>query len=195
MIYITALGNKGHIHLEKGEDFTMHHTNASPKQQNIIGLTLMALLSLLVILISSPAYASLHRMARADLPKPSVELTDGTYTYEDPEADDSGFKNRVSMTVFDGYITSVSWDCVSADGASKRQLSLDGQYTMTEDGPLWSEQSDAASSYVVTNQTLDGLIDENGYTQAVASVSINLYGFYNGVNDCIAQASQSNTPQ
>ena len=168
----------------------MHHTNSNTKQQNNAGLALMALLSLLVILISEPAYASLHRMARADLPKPSVILTDGTYTYEDPEADDSGFKNQVSMTVFDGYITSVSWDCVGADGTSKRQLSLDGQYVMTEDGALWAEQSDAVSSYVITNQTLDGLIDESGYTQAVASVSINLYGFYNGVNGCIAQATK-----
>ena len=60
----------------------MHHTNSNPKQQNIAGLALMALLSLLVILISEPAYASLHRMARADLPKPSVILTDGTKLFD-----------------------------------------------------------------------------------------------------------------
>ena len=61
---------------------------------------------------------------------------------------------------------------------------------MTEDGLLWAEQSDAAASYVLTNQTLDGLIDENGYTDAIASVSINLYGFVNGVNACLEQAAQ-----
>ena len=47
-----------------------------------------------------------------------------------------------------------------------------------------------AASYVLTNQTLDGLIDENGYTDAIASVSINLYGFVNGVNACLEQAAQ-----
>lgn len=166
----------------------MHHL--PPKKQNIIGLAVMTVLSALVIVISTPAYTALHRASRAELPKPAMELTDGTYTYMDTEADESGFKNQIALTVFDGYITSVTWDCIGADGTGKRQLSLDGQYTMTEDGLLWAEQADAASSYVISNQTTDGLIDESGYTQAIASVSINLYGFYNGVNNCLAQASK-----
>lgn len=166
----------------------MHHSN--PKRQNIIGLAVMAVLSVLVISISSPAYAALHRMTRGDLPEPAMELADGTYTYTDAQADESGFKNQVSLTVFDGYITSVTWDCIGADGSTKRQLTLDGMYVMTEDGPSWIDQAEAAASYVVSNQSLDGLIDENGYTQAIASVSINLYGFYNAVNDCLAQASK-----
>ena len=164
----------------------MHHLN--PKKQNVIGLAVMTVLSALVIAISTPAYTALHRASRADLPEPALELTDGTYM--DTEADESGFKNQVAVTVFDGYITSVTWDCIGADGTGKRQLSLDGQYTMTEDGLLWAEQADAAASYVISNQTIDGLIDESGYTQAIASVSINLYGFYNAVNDCLAQASK-----
>ena len=166
----------------------MHHLN--PKKQNVIGLAVMTVLSALVIAISTPAYTALHRASRADLPEPALELTDGTYTYMDTEADESGFKNQVAVTVFDGYITSVTWDCIGADGTGKRQLSLDGQYIMTEDGLLWAEQADAAASYVISNQTIDGLIDESGYTQAIASVSINLYGFYNAVNDCLAQASK-----
>ena len=166
----------------------MHHSN--PKKQNIIGLAVMAVFSVLVILISTPAYSAIHRMTRADLPEPAMELTDGTYTYVDTEADESGFKNQVSLTVFDGYITSVTWDCIGADGTTKRQLTLNGQYVMTENGPTWTEQADAAASYVISNQSIDGLIDENGYTQAVASVSINLYGFYNAVNDCLAHASK-----
>ena len=127
---------------------------------------------------------------QGDLPEPAMELTDGTYTYTDAQADESGFKNQVSLTVFDGYITSVTWDCIGADGSTKRQLTLDGMYVMTEDGPSWIDQAEAAASYVVSNQSLDGLIDENGYTQAIASVSINLYGFYNAVNECLAQASK-----
>ena len=72
----------------------MHHSN--PKRQNIIGLAVMAVLSVLVISISAPAYAALHRMTRGDLPEPAMELTDGTYTYTDAQADESGFKNQVS---------------------------------------------------------------------------------------------------
>lgn len=47
----------------------MHHSN--PKKQNIIGLAVMAVFSVLVILISTPAYSAIHRMTRADLPEPA----------------------------------------------------------------------------------------------------------------------------
>ncbi len=168
----------------------MKNHTVNPNRNNVIGLVIMAVLAVLVIALSAPAYKALHRAGRGDMPEPAMALTDGTYTYEDSEADDSGYRNQVTMTVFDGYITGLTWDCIDQDGNSKRQLSLNGQYIMTEDGPLWSEQSDAAAAYVMTNQSLDGLIDENGYTDAVASVSINLYGFVNGVNACLEQAAQ-----
>ena len=45
-------------------------------------------------------------------------------------------------------------------------------------------------AYVLENQSLDGLINEDGYTDAIASVSINLYGFTGGVEDCLKQASR-----
>ena len=168
----------------------MNHHSSNPSRQNLAGLILMAVLAVLVIAFSSPAYTALHRMGRGEMPEPSMALTDGVYTYQDAEADDSGFRNQISLTVFDGYITGLTWDCIGEDGSSKRQLSLDGQYIMTEDGLLWAEQSDAAAAYVLANQTLDGLIDENGYTDAIASVSINLYGFVNGVAACLEQAAQ-----
>ena len=43
------------------------------------------------------------------------------------------------------------------------------------------------------NQSLDGLINEDGYTDTVASVSINLYGFAGGVEDCLRQSSEGGT--
>lgn len=33
-----------------------------------------------------------------------------------------------------------SWDCVDKDGKLKSNLSMDGQYVATEDGPKWYEQ-------------------------------------------------------
>ncbi|CCZ61008.1 FMN-binding protein [Hungatella hathewayi] len=114
---------------------------------------------------------------------------DGTYSYEAPEFDDNGYKDLVNMTIKDGKITALSWDCVDKDGKLKSQLSMDGQYVMTEDGPKWYEQADAVVKYVLENQSLDGLINEEGYTDTVSSVSINLYGFVNGVKDCLKQAA------
>ena len=114
---------------------------------------------------------------------------DGTYSYESPEFDDNGYKDQVNMTIKDGKITALSWDCVDKDGKLKSNLSMDGQYVMTEDGPKWYEQADAVVQYVLDHQSLDGLINEEGYTDTVASVSINLYGFVNGVKDCLKQAA------
>ena len=45
------------------------------------------------------------------------------------------------MTVKDGAITALTWDCVDKEGNEKSQLSMDGKYVMTEDGPKWHEQS------------------------------------------------------
>ena len=67
---------------------------------------------------------------------------------------------------------------------------MNGEYVMTEDGPKWHEQADAVVKYVLDNQSLDGLINEDGYTDTIASVSINLYGFTGGVEDCLKQASK-----
>ena len=67
---------------------------------------------------------------------------------------------------------------------------MNGEYVMTEDGPKWHEQAEAVVKYVLENQSLDHLIDADGYTDTVASVSINLYGFVNGVKDCLRQASE-----
>ena len=118
---------------------------------------------------------------------------DGSFSYEAPEFDSNGYKDQVSMTVKDGKITALTWDCVDKDGKKKSNLSMNGEYVMTEDGPKWHEQADAVVKYVLENQSLDGLINEDGYTDTVASVSINLYGFAGGVEDCLRQSSEGGT--
>ncbi|GLB29540.1 hypothetical protein LAD12857_14630 [Lacrimispora amygdalina] len=126
--------------------------------------------------------------------KPS-SLKDGTYTCESPEFDENGFKDQVSMTVKDNAITALTWDCIKEDGTKKSQLSMDGKYVMTENGPKWHEQAEAVVKYVLENQSLEGLVNEEGYTDAVSSVSINLMGFVNGVKDCLSQASGESVSQ
>lgn len=157
------------------------------KKNGWIGLAAMVVLGIGCIWGSDPLYRAIDGLT----PKaqPGTTLNDGTYQYEDAEFDDSGYKNVVSVTVTDGRIESVSWDCVNADGVGKKDLSEQGQYIMTESGPIWAEQSEALGEYVVANQTADGLENAEGKTDAIASVSIGVSGFVNGVEECLKQAA------
>lgn len=136
-------------------------------------------------------------LARGEEPESSAQqgnglegaaLTDGEYVYES-EYDEKGYRNVVTMTVENGTITACSWDAVNEAGEGKSRLSLDGAYVMTEDGLPWAEQAEALAAYVVENQGTSGLADEEGYTDAVTGVSINIFGFVNGVEDCMKQAA------
>ena len=118
----------------------------------------------------------------------ALELEDGTYQAAASEAS-NGYTDQVTITVADGKITEVNWEAVAEDGSLKSVMSENGEYVMTEDGPKWHEQAEAVVAYVLENQSLDGLINEEGYTDTVSSVSINLYGFVNGVKDCLKQAA------
>lgn len=116
---------------------------------------------------------------------------DGEYSYLGDTPDDNGFCDSISMTVKDHKITALTWDAVKEDGTGKRKLSEDGQYTMTDDGPLWYEQADALSEYLIKNQTEEGLSDGTGYaSDAVASVSIYIGGFEDAVKRCLQQGKR-----
>ena len=61
---------------------------------------------------------------------------------------------------------------------------------MTEDGPTWKAQSEALAAYVIEHQSVSQLADAQGYAKdAIASVSINVTGFVNGINECLRQAA------
>ena len=47
------------------------------------------------------------------------------------------YKSQVTLTVLNGRIQSVVWDCIDAEGNTKRMLSENGQYVMTENGATW----------------------------------------------------------
>jgi len=115
---------------------------------------------------------------------------DGTYTKVADEAE-NGYTYEVTMTVENGAITSMNWDAKDENGQSKKELAENGSYVMTEDGLLWSEQSDALCAFVVENQSLEGLttIDEEGHTDVVAGVSIKITPFLTLAQACIDEAS------
>ena len=122
----------------------------------------------------------------------AAQLQDGTYEAKAEGPDENGFTGQVSVTVQDGKITEVNWDCVDADGNLKSVLSENGEYVMTEDGPTWAEQSEALAKAVIENQSLNFLtMDEQGKTDAVSGVSINISEFVDLVGQCLVQAGGS----
>ena len=116
-------------------------------------------------------------------------LADGTYEAKG-EKDGNGFIDEVSVTVTDGKITAVNWDAVMEDGSRKSVMSENGEYTMTEDGPTWAEQSKALAEALIENQSLSFLNpNEEGKTDAVSGVSISVGGFINLAQQCLEQAA------
>src|SRR5699024_4966413 len=106
-----------------------------------------------------------------------LELQDGTYEAKTETPDSNGYTDQVTITVADGKITEAVWESVDADGNKKSELSENGQYVMTEDGPTWAEQSKALGAALVENQNLDFLTTDNqGKTDAVSGVSISVGG-------------------
>ncbi len=116
------------------------------------------------------------------------ELADGEYEATGAESD--GYTPTLRMTVEGGKITEVYWDEIGADGKGKRELSESGEYTMTEDGPIWAEQADALADALIESQSLSAFpTDEAGKTDAVSGVSISIGGFLSLAADCMEQAS------
>lgn len=116
------------------------------------------------------------------------EAVDGSYTYRDSVPDENGFYNQIEVEVRGQKITQLIWDVVQQDGTGKREMSANGQYTMTENGPKWYEQADELSQYVMENQTTEGLMNDIGTSDAVSSVSIHIGGFIDSLKKCLLLA-------
>lgn len=117
-------------------------------------------------------------------------LNDGTYTKTAEEAE-NGYTYEMTMVVTDGAITSLTYDGTNEEGASKAQLSLDGEYVMTEDGLSWAEQSELLANYVIEHQSTDGLTtNEEGKTDAITGVSISIGGFTSFAEALLEEAAK-----
>ncbi len=119
----------------------------------------------------------------------AAELNDGTYEVVGSEPH-NGWTSQVTLTVEGGKITNVVWDAVDADGNLKSVLSQNGEYTMTEDGATWADQAKALADYVVANQGVASLtLNEEGKTDAVATVSISINEFVAQVEEAMNMAA------
>lgn len=114
----------------------------------------------------------------------STALKDGVYTAQGAP-DDAGNYGFVTVTIENGKIVSAVWDEMYG-GESKAKLSEEGKYVMK---PVWKTQSESLGAYVVENQTTAGIMNENGYTDAVSGVSIYVGGFVGLVDQAISQAN------
>lgn len=124
-----------------------------------------------------------------------VKRKDGVY-YASGTRADNGYLSEVILTITNGEITEVIWEATDEEGNTKRVLSLNDKYVMTEDGLLWAEQADLLQAYVVEHQGLGGLnTNEEGKTDAVSGVSINISEFKEQVRDCLLQATGSETDE
>lgn len=122
----------------------------------------------------------------------AVQRIDGVYRAEGEEF--GGNKSQVTMVIENGEITELHWDSFDAEGNGKRALSLQGKYTMTEDGLLWADQADAVQKYVLEHQGLNGLTtNEEGKTDVVSGVSISIASFKELVKECLTQATAGST--
>ena len=54
-----------------------------------------------------------------------------------------------------------------------------------------SDLADSVGKYVIEHQKVEGLANQEGYaTDAISTVSINVYPFINGVEECLKQAAE-----
>lgn len=115
-------------------------------------------------------------------------LRDGIYEARGEEYS-GGFLDFVVMTVSRGRVTELTWDAVDEAGNSKRILTDNGEYVMTEDGLTWSQQADALAEEILRRQSLEFLApDPAGKIDGIAGVSISVTPFLDLVRQCLRQA-------
>lgn len=120
-------------------------------------------------------------------------LVDGTYTSESPQPY-NGYTGIVTMKVANGNIVSLVYDAANELGELKSHLSSVGEYVMVEGNPTWQEQAQLLAEYVIENQSLNALVmNDEGKTDAVTGVSINIAEFVNLTQNCLEQAAKGNT--
>lgn len=112
-----------------------------------------------------------------------ITYKDGEYTAEQDDFDEkTGWKSTIKIVVEGGKIVSVDWNAVHKDGGEdKKTQSKNGTYAMVEKGGAqaeWHEQAEKVEQYLIEKQDPAAIkYDENGYTDAIAGVSIHVNDF------------------
>ena len=119
---------------------------------------------------------------------PSISgLHDGTFYAELDEFDKRGYKDFVEMTVAGGRITAIVWDAVEKeDGKNRAEASVDGEYEISSEQPIWAAQAFAIQNKLVEVQDPAKLaIKSDGITEIVEGVEMDVRVFYLLTTMCI----------
>lgn len=123
-----------------------------------------------------------------------VTYKDGVYKAEAAEFDaNSGWKENVELTIENGRIVDVTWNGTHKDGGTdKITRSESGEYGMVAFGNAqaeWHEQAIEAEQFLIEKQDPKALaLKEDGKTDAISGVSINVGGLVKLVEEALAQA-------
>lgn len=160
------------------------------KRKSTEVLTIIAIVLISILIIIGSRTLSNYNNSNKNFKNTPDVLTDGTYVAEADEPS-NGFLDVVTLVVEDGKITSIEYDAINEDGQGKNYLSSIGEYTMTDSNPNWKEQSNLLAKHVIENQSTERLtIDDEGKTDAVSGVSIDISTFVNLTNDALQKSAE-----
>ncbi|MDR2903917.1 MAG: FMN-binding protein [Clostridiales bacterium] len=112
----------------------------------------------------------------------------GTYTAEDAEYDDSGYKQTISIAIgADGKITDVDWDGINKDGGpSKKELGDEyGMKKASGIGKEWYEQAAVMEQELIKTQDPAAIpMTPEGYADGISGCTIH-------INDFVALAEEA----
>ncbi len=117
---------------------------------------------------------------------------DGGY-YTEGDAFNNGWKETVKLTVLYGNIVSANWNALPEEGdLDKKTASMEGEYGMVAKGGAqaeWHEQAMAVEARLIESQDPKSVeTDSDGYTDAIAGVSIHVNGFFELVQKALQDA-------
>lgn len=172
---------KAEQYLIQIQDPTAIELNAEGKTDAIAGVTIHV--------------NGLFDLAKQALEAGPVEVgpyKDGNYHAEQADFGSSGWKSTVDLTVLNGKIYAVRWSGVNANGEDKFEFSKEGKYGMKEKGNAtaeWHEQALKAEQYLLEKQDPAAIVlNEDGKTDAIAGVTINLSEFVELASKALEQA-------
>ncbi len=124
-------------------------------------------------------------------PDEKIEYVDGTYSAVSTEVQNTGYHDEIEITVKDRQIVSVEYNGFTEDGLDKKTESYGGAYDMTVAGAKkpWHEQAELLENSLIETQDPESItLDEQGYTDAIAGVSIKAKPFVDLSNEALSEA-------
>ncbi len=108
----------------------------------------------------------------------ATQTREGIYRATATE-EEFGFVDHVELTVTNGEITAVNWDAVNAHGESKKGLSKEGRYVMSDTGLPWHQQAAVMEQALLETQDPSKLIYDavTGKTDAYSGATVRVETF------------------